>query len=181
MKEFDIDKLKRENIFKTPAGFFDDMQSKVLQEITPVQSGKIIKLNWIYSAAAAIALLVGVSVFFNSEPAVETEAIAQQVPQETPAMSALAEVQPEKVKIPDLNIVQVQEDLTSSSQIYQNRKSQPKINSAKGKASFATQKEKAVKINPELQVDQILSSFTSAELANLGRNTEQDIYLDLYN
>lgn len=179
MKEFDIDKLKRENIFKTPAGFFDDMQSKVLQEIAPVPSGKIIKLNWIYSAAAAIALLIGVSVFFNSEPAVETEAIAQQVPQETPAMSALAEVQPEKVKIPDLNIVQ--EDLTSSSQIYQKVKSQPKINSAKGKASFATQKEKAVKINPELQVDQILSSFTSAELANLGRNTEQDIYLDLYN
>ena len=179
MKEFDIDKLKRENIFKTPVGFFDDMQSKVLQEITPVPSGKIMKLNWIYSAAAAIALLIGVSVFFNSEPAVETDAVAQQFPQETSAMSALAEVQPEKIKIPDLNIVQ--EDLTSSSQIYQNRKSEPKINSAQGKASFATQKEKGVKINPELQVDQILSSFTSAELANLGRNTEQDIYLDLYN
>jgi len=34
---------------------------------------------------------------------------------------------------------------------------------------------------PEVQVDQILSSFTSAELADLGNNAEQDIYLDLYN
>ena len=32
MKEFDIDKLKRENIFKTPKGFFDEMQSKVLHQ-----------------------------------------------------------------------------------------------------------------------------------------------------
>ena len=179
MKEFDIDKLKRENIFKTPAGFFEDMQSKVLQEIKPVPRGKIIKLNWAYSAAAAIALLIGVIAFFNSESAVETEAIAQQIPQETPVMSAFAEVQPEKKESTDLKIAQ--EDLTSASQIYQNRKSQPKMNSAPGKASFAVQKEKAVKINPEIQVDQILSSFTSAELANLGRNTEQDIYLDLYN
>ena len=41
MKEFDIEKLKRENIFKTPDGFFEDMQKKVLQETIPVKQGKI--------------------------------------------------------------------------------------------------------------------------------------------
>ena len=42
-------------------------------------------------------------------------------------------------------------------------------------------KKEYVPQNPEIQVDQVLSSFTSAELADLGKNIEQDIYLDLYN
>ena len=33
----------------------------------------------------------------------------------------------------------------------------------------------------EIPMDQIIASFTSADLADLGKNTEQDIYLDLYN
>ena len=180
MKEFDIEKLKRENIFKTPDGFFEDMQKKVLQETVPVKQGKIIKLKWAYSAAAAVALLVGVSVVLNSDPAVESQSITQIVPVHSDtATYAISEVKPQKQEAVALQILE--EDLTSVAQTYPKRSTEPSSVSPKKTASFANQKEQKTSQNPEIQVDQILANFTSAELATVGRNTEQDIYLDLYN
>ena len=180
MKEFDIEKLKRENIFKTPDGFFEDMQKKVLQETIPVKQGKIIKLNWAYSAAAAIALLVGVSVVMNLEPAVEIQSMTQIVPADvSPATYTVAEVDPLKEETEALQILE--EDLTSVAQINQKKSTERIKVSTDRNARFANQKEPKTTQNPEVQVDQILANFTSAELATVGRNTEQDIYLDLYN
>ena len=180
MKEFDIEKLKRENIFKTPDGFFEDMQKKVLQETIPVKQGKVIKLNWAYSAAAAVALLVGVSVVMNSDPAVEGQSMTQIVPlDDRPATYTLSEVKPETQEVVALKILE--EDLTSVAQIHQTRSTEPSNISTNRSASFANKKEQKTTQNPEVQVDQILADFTSAELATVGRNTEQDIYLDLYN
>ena len=180
MKEFDIENLKRETIFKTPDGFFEDMQKKVLQETIPVKQGKIIKLNWAYSAAAAVALLVGVSVVMNSDPGVEGQSMTQVVPADSsPATYTLSEVKPQKEEAVALKILE--EDLTSVAQTHQKRSTEPSSVSPKKTASFANQKELKTTQNPEVQVDQILANFTTAELATVGRNTEQDIYLDLYN
>ena len=180
MKEFDIEKLKRENIFKTPDGFFEDMQKKVLQETIPVKQGKIIKLNWVYSAAAAVALLVGVSVVMNSDPAIEGQSMTQIVPpDDNPATHTLSEIKPETEEVVALKILE--EDLTSVAQTHPKRSTEPSTVSPKKTASFANQKEQKTSQNPEVQVDQIFANFTSAELATVGRNTEQDIYLDLYN
>lgn len=180
MKEFDIEKLKRENIFKTPDGFFEDMQKKVLQETIPVKQGKIIKLNWAYSAAAAVALLVGVSVVMNSDPAIEGQSMTQIVPpDDNPATHTLSEIKPETEEVVALKILE--EDLTSVAQTHPKRSTEPSTVSPKKTASFANQKAQKISQNPEVQVDQILANFTSAELATVGRNTEQDIYLDLYN
>ena len=74
----------------------------------------------------------------------------------------------------------LEEDLTSVAQTHPKRSTEPSTVSPK-KTSFANQKEQKTSQNPEVQVDQILANFTSAELATVGRNTEQDIYLDLYN
>lgn len=180
MKEFDIENLKRENIFKTPDGFFEDMQKKVLQETIPVKQGKVIKLNWVYSAAAAIALLVGVSVVINSDPGVEGQSMTQIVPpDDRPATYILSEAKPETEQVVALKILE--EDLTSVAQIHQKRSTEPSNISTNKTASFANKNEQKTTQNPEVQVDQILADFTSAELATVGRNTEQDIYLDLYN
>lgn len=179
MKEFDIENLKRQNIFKTPDGFFEDMQKKVLQETIPVKQGKIMKLKWAYSAAAAVALLVGVSVVMNLDPAVESQSMTQVVPADSsPATYTLSEVKPQKEEAVALKILE--EDLTSVAQTHQKRSTEPSNISTKSTASFANQKEQKTQ-NPEVQVDQILANFTTAELATVGRNTEQDIYLDLYN
>ena len=179
MKEFDIEKLKRENVFTEPEGFYENMQSNVLKKVVPVSRGRIINLNWAYGAAAAIALLVGVSVVINSDPAIESQPMTQIVPVEKPATYELAEVETSNNE--PIEIINVEENLTSLEQIHPKRKAEINHNTAKVNASIATKKEKVVAPSPEIQVDQILASFTSADMANVGKNTEQDIYLDLYN
>lgn len=175
MKEFDIDKLKRENIFKTPDGFFEDMQKKVLQETIPVKRGRIINLNWAYGAAAAVALLVGVSVFINSDSTTETQLVTKTAPVQNEASTyTLSDNKPEIEEAVALQVLE--KDLTSVAQTHQKIKAEPDKAS-----SFANQKVQKTGQNPEVQVDQILATFTSAELADVGKNTEQDIYLDLYN
>lgn len=169
MKEFDIEKLKRENIFKTPDGFFEDMQNKVLQETIPLKRGRIINLNWAYGAAAAVALLVGVSVVTNADPAVESQQMTQIVPVEKPATYELANIKDDLVAVKE-----VEENLNAVVQNNPKRKMEISENTP-------NKKEIVTAANPEIQVDQILASFTSAELATVGKNAEQDIYLDLYN
>lgn len=180
MKEFDIEKLKRENVFKTPDGFFEDMQKKVLQETIPVKRGKIVKLNWAYGAAAAVVILVGITVFVNSDSATESQSITKIVTVDSdPATYTLSDLKPEKEEVVALQILE--KDLTSVSQVHQNEKAKKIVVTTKENSSFAAQTKQKIVPNPEVQVDQILASFTSAELADVGRNTEQDIYLDLYN
>ncbi|MCZ2084415.1 MAG: hypothetical protein LC112_09090 [Flavobacteriales bacterium] len=175
MKDFDIEKLKRENVFTQPNGFYEDMQSNVLQKVKPVSRGKIINLNWAYGAAAAVALLVGVSVVMNQNPIVETQSITKVVP--TTNSLPNDKIQKEEV----VALQTLEKDLTSIEQTHPKESTKSDMISKKGNVSFADQKNQKTTQNPEVQVDQILASFTSAELADVGRNTEQDIYLDLYN
>lgn len=180
MKEFDIEKLKRENIFKTPDVFFEEMQKKVLQETFPVKQGKIVQLKWAYRAAAAAALLAGVSVVMNLDSTVDNQSITKVLPAEiTPVTYTLSEVKPAKEESVALQILE--EDLTSVTEMHQKRGEEANKVSTKNSASFANRKKQKTTQNPEVQVDQILANFTSSELATVGRNTEQDIYLDLYN
>ncbi|QOW11092.1 hypothetical protein Q73A0000_12360 [Kaistella flava (ex Peng et al. 2021)] len=180
MKDFDIEKLERENVFKMPDGFFEDMQNKVLLETVPVKQGKIIKLNWAYGAAAAVALIVGVTVFVNSDSTAETQLFGQNASSaNNSATYTLPNDKPQKEAT--IALQTLEKDLTSVEQTHQKESTEPATIQTKGNVSFADQKKLKVSPNPEVQVDQILASFTSAELADVGRNTEQDIYLDLYN
>ncbi|MGA9212632.1 hypothetical protein [Kaistella sp.] len=180
MKEFDIEKLKRENVFKTPDGFFEDVQNKVLQGTIPVSQGRIIKLNWVYGAAAAIALFIGVAVFTDSELPVESQLIGQNASRGNELVNYTLST--DKRQTEEAVALQVLEnDLTSVAQAHQKVNTESNSMSMKGSASFANQNKQKTLHNPEMQVDQILASFTSAELADVGKNTEQDIYLDLYN
>lgn len=175
MKDFDIEKLKRENVFTEPKGFYEEMQSNVLQKVKPVSRGKIINLNWAYGAAAAVAILVGVSVVMNQDPVLETQSMTKVVP-------TTYSLPNDNIKKEEVEAVQtLEKDLTSVSQTHRKESTKPDMISKKGNASFADQKKQKSTQSPEVQVDQILASFTSADLADVGRNTEQDIYLDLYN
>ena len=201
MKNFDIEQLERKNIYKTPENFFAGMQENVLKQTvhqTPIEEtkrteAKIIpmKTNWIYAAAAALALLLGLGFFiknFNaasdSAPlvadntnAIETVATETPVVEELPAQTLIAAETPK----PAENIVQ---DLTFE------KTENPRVERQTEKAvvrSFAnvTEKPKSVpvkeaKIKRE-DVDQLLTSFTSSELAEMSKDAEMDVYLDLYN
>ena len=65
MKNLDIEKLERKNSYEVPNDFFTKMQENVLKETTHKKEARIFKLNWAYSAAAAVAVLFGITFFVN--------------------------------------------------------------------------------------------------------------------
>ena len=182
---FDIEKLERKEIFKTPNGFFEEMQANVLQKVQPIQAkkeGRMVKMNWVYAAAAAITMFFGITFFVNqdkvTDPAYVTENnIANN--ENASVINTQSVIKPQAdVLVSKQN---VEKNLTSATQVNHRVSTKPMSVAAINVEKVSTKKTVTVQQNPEVQVDQVLSSFTSAELADLGTNAERDIYLDLYN
>ena len=184
MKNLDIEHLERKNIYKVPdESFFTEIQAKVLQETAPKKEIKTVKLNWMYASAAAIAMVFGATFIVNQNESTETKKmVATEVVNEKVSAVNNSEsiIKPENeatIAYQTLN-----NDLTSIEVNYP-KESETKVKVAENTEtkSVATKNVQTAVQTPEVQVDQILSSFTSTELADLGKNAEQDIYLDLYN
>ena len=184
MKNLDIEHLERKNIYKVPdESFFTEIQAKVLQETAPKKEIKTVRLNWMYAAAAAIAMVFGATFIVNQNESTETKKmVATEVVNEKVSAVNNSEsiIKPENeatIAYQTLN-----NDLTSIEVNYP-KESETKVKVAENTEtkSVATKNVQTAVQTPEVQVDQILSSFTSTELADLGKNAEQDIYLDLYN
>ena len=179
MKNLDIEKLERKNIYTAPDHFFEDIQARVLQQTSTQKQAKVIKMNWAYAAAAAVAMIFGITVFFNQNGE-ENSAVGemQSMTSVNSSSTSLSEEgQPQKEATIAYQILE--KDLTSVAPVNQKED--------EGAIAVSTRKETSEEVqnkvnapNPEVQVDQILANFTSAELADLGKNTEQDIYMDLY-
>lgn len=181
MKNLDIEKLERKNIYKVPDEHFLQMQDQVFAKIAPKKQAKIFKLNWAYSAAAAVALIFGITFFVNQN---DTEKNSSPFENTVANRETVAVTNSLSVNEPQNEVVVLEEnshpDLTLD--VDRNQKetiAQTVVVKSENKNEVINKKE--VIQNPEIQVDQILANFTSAELADLGKNTEQDIYLDLYN
>lgn len=182
MENLDVEKLERKNIYQIPDNVFEQMQENVLQETFPVKQGKIIKLNWLYSAAAAIALLFGLTFFINNDPKeTESAVVAQSVPSEENVVTINTlsdnkiEIEAEETKSVSANVpkIQIQKIRTEKVKVLAvNRKK-----AEKASKPMSTNNRQVTAI----PMDQIVASFTSADLAEVGKNTEQDVYLDLYN
>ena len=170
MKNLDIEKLERKNIYKVPDGFFEQMQSQILNETQPKQKAKIIKLNWGYVAAAAITLFFGITFVINQN---NQEEVMTQVSngENKGATNSLSTNKMENKETVALRILE--EDLPANQ-----KENEKPITIAEKQPK---RENKIIPQNTEIQVEQILANFTSAELADVGKNTEQDIYLDLYN
>ena len=184
MKNLDIEHLERKNIYKVPdESFFTEIQAKVLQETAPKKEIKTVKLNWMYASAAAIAMVFGATFIVNQNESTETKKmVATEVANEKVSVVNNSEsiIKPENeatIAYQTLN-----NDLTSIEVNYP-KESETKVKFTENTEtkSVATKNVQTAVQTPEVQVDQILSSFTSTELADLGKNAEQDIYLDLYN
>lgn len=172
MKEFNIENLERKNIYSVPEDFFSEMQRNVLQEVSPKKEAKVIRFNWAYAAAAAVATIFGVTFYMNQDDAAIPEMASVQ--DFTQTNEHAVSVAPEKVEA-RMAYQTLEEDLTLVVNNNQKDETQPEVKTVSAKTQ-----DLPVKQNPEVQVDQILGSITSAELADLGRNVEQDVYLDLY-
>lgn len=180
MKNFDIEKLERKNIYTAPDHFFDAMQARVLQETIPQKQARVIKMNWAYAAAAAVAMIFGITVLVTQGGSESDKVIENQTLTNIDSVSrnALSEVKTQNEAT--VAYQTLENDLTSVDVTYQKERMEPIAVSTKKETSAEVQHKKVAAPNPEVQVEQILANFTSAELADLGKNTEQDIYLDLY-
>lgn len=184
MENLDIENLERKNIYKVPdESFFAEMQAKVLQEVAPKKEAKIIKLNWMYAAAAAIAMVFGITFVMNqNETTANQNLMTNEVSNEKIDDVTISESANKLENETTIAYQTLQEDLTSTEEIYpKENEAQVKVVDRQETKAVAAKNVKTAVQTPEVQVDQILSSFTSAELADLGNNAEQDIYLDLYN
>lgn len=84
MNDFNLDKEPKINTgFKTPEGYFDDFQLKMMQNL-PVQEAKVIPLfarrtTWMMSAVAVLVLALMVPVFYDSASSEEElDAVAME-------------------------------------------------------------------------------------------------------
>ena len=184
MKNLDIEHLERKNIYKVPEeSFFAEIQANVLKETAPKKETKTVKLNWMYAAAAAMAMVFGATFVINQNESTETKKmVATEVANEKVSVvnnseSIIKPYSEAKIAYQTLN-----DDLTSI-EVNDPKESKTIINVAENAETkrVASKNIQAAVQTPEVQVDQLLSSFTSTELADLGKNAEQDIYLDLYN
>lgn len=182
MKNLDIEKLERQNVYRVPDHFFEEMQLNVLSETMPKKEAKIVKLNWAYSAAAAVALLFGITFFVNQQDAdKDSVSSAKQIANNVSAV-ATDSLRVDKLEKPTIvSTPNADQDLTNIVATNQTESTAPGDIVEQKKSSLGNQEKISTFQNSDSQVDQILANFSSADLADLGKNTEQDVYLDLYN
>jgi hypothetical protein len=179
MKNLDIEKLERKNIYQAPDDFFEEMQAKVFTKITPTKKGRIFNMNWVYSGAASIAIIFGITFFVNN-------GIKENIPNPVANVENVAPGAEIAVKLLPKSNNGFEKSASSNFEDKKQEMVEAKTVTARPTAVVSPKidilkSEKFSGENAEIPMDQIISSFTSADLADLGRNTEQDIYLDLYN
>ena len=180
MKEFDIEKLERKNIYTVPDNMFENIQEKVLNDIKTSKQAPVFKLNWMYAAAASLALIFGATYVFNSD----NDSAEQTLNTKTEYAANNGEPKTDS----ELAYETLKSDLTSvenNNQTVENQKGKD-IYASKGgevteKVSETPKPVKATSKKEEIQMNEYLDSFSNSEIAELASNSTQDVYLDIYN
>ncbi|MGG5209381.1 hypothetical protein ACQWU4_10555 [Chryseobacterium sp. MIQD13] len=177
MKEFDIEKLERKNIYKVPDNLFENIQNNVMNEVKADKKAPIFKLNWMYAAAASLALIFGATYVFNSD----------QDPAKNVLNSKTLADNNQKPKTESERAYETLEaDLTSvenNNQTVVNQQNRTIASKPETGADNKTisQPVKAVTKQEETKMNEYLDSFSNSEISELASNSTQDVYLDLYN
>lgn len=186
MEKFDIEKLKRNTPYKLPENTFEDVQRKVLAETVRSKQAPIFNLKWVYSAAAVILLLIGFGFFINSNQ-----------PQQNTNSEVLAKNTQSLVNVNEADgLKNIDENKSDGNLKDENNSvenlavadltSQPVRNQTVRQTNFSAADQKSetpkmISVSMENKVDNVLDGFSAKEIASLTANTEQDVYLDLYN
>jgi hypothetical protein len=177
MKEFDIEKLERKNIYKVPDNLFENIQEKVINDVKATKKAPIFKLNWAYAAAASLALIFGATFVFNQNDDSTKEGgnSGATYAANTQAPKTESEIAYETLK----------SDLTSvekNNQTVVNQNSRSFVSQDVETKEVSTPKTvKPVSKKTETQMNEYLDSFSNSEISELASNSTQDVYLDLYN
>lgn len=172
VKDFDLDKLERKNIYKVQDDLFSTVQNNVLKEISGNKKTPIFNLNWGYAAAASLALIFGSTFIFSNNEANVVETENSITKSDT------------KINESQIAYQTLKDDLTSVENSNQKAISQKDVKVSVVKSEVTQNTNKAnlpKKISAETRMNEYLDSFTSSEIAELANNSNQDVYLDLYN
>lgn len=177
MEDFNIEKLDRKNIYKVPDNLFENIQEKVISEISENKKAPVFKLNWAYAAAASLALIFGSTFVYNSyNDSDDNPKVTNAIVDIPVAPKTESEIAYETLKA-DLTSVETVNQTIEKQQI----KTVAYKPQQKEKTSYKPQTVKAVSKQTEAQMAEYLDSFSSTEIAELANNSTQDVYLDLYN
>ena len=180
MKEFDIEKLERKNIYTVPDNLFENIQESVMNDIKTSKKAPVFKMNWMYAAAASLALVFGATYVFNSD----NDSVEKALNDKQSYVINKGEPKTES----ELAYETLQNDLTSvenNNQTVDNQKNNTtyayKSENGNDKTAESPKAVKTVTKKDDTRMNDYLDSFSNSEIAELASNSTQDVYLDLYN
>lgn len=172
VKDFDLDQLERQNIYKVQDDLFSTVQNNVLKEISKNKKIPVFRLYWGYAAAASLALIFGSAYIFSNDK--NSDVGTQNSITKTESQASESQIAYQTLK----------DDLTSVENTNQKVISLKNTDVSVAKSKVIKNTEKVnlpKKVSVETRMNEYLDSFTSAEIAELANNSNQDVYLDLYN
>lgn len=207
MKDFDLEKLERKNIYKMPDNMFESIQNRVLSEVNDFDLEKLERKN-IYK--------VPENIFENIQDRVMSELKAERkapifklnwgyavaaslalifgatfVYQSNSDSSTNGDLNGNYAdnRTAPKNESQIayetlESDLTSVENRDQRVEKQMDIKPVVSQVvnnNSGNQNKKAVKTANEIHMNEYLESLPNSEIAELANNSSQDVYLDLYN
>ncbi|WP_228408098.1 MULTISPECIES: hypothetical protein [unclassified Chryseobacterium] len=208
MKDFDLEKLERKNIYKVPENLFENIQGKVLSGMNDfdleqlerkniytvpeklfetVQDNVVkrvlpVKKAPIFKLNWAYAAAASLALIFGATFVFNNGDSADQVQQQVTANNQEPKTESQ------IAYETLKSDLTSVENNNQTVSSQDNNKSlAKEEKPAKTTDEARPKSSPsvskqnEAQMNEYLDSFSNSEISELASNSTQDVYLDLYN
>lgn len=208
MKDFDLEKLERKNIYKVPENLFENIRGKVLSGINNFDLEQLERKN-IYTVPENLFETVQENVLNNVLPAKKKAPIFKlnwayaaaaslalifgatfvfnnENPNEDVKQNIVSNHEPKTES--QIAYETLQSDLTSVDNNNQtvgsqnDNKSIAQENSTEKTTTEAkNQTVKPVSKQNEVQMNEYLDSFSNSEITELASNSTQDVYLDLYN
>ncbi|GGG42915.1 hypothetical protein [Epilithonimonas arachidiradicis] len=189
--KIDIEKLNRKTPYPEPSDEFfkalqDQVISKTIGEKTPVvqKEAKVFSLNFKWMAAAAVVLIAGITAFFglNENNKVDTIATQTAIVDTTYKLDQRALPGSSDQVANDAATQEAHSGKVKHNGSIASSHPKTKINST-AEVNNIDRQDYAVesKIKSESEVEKVLAAFTPDQLKDLDRNSEQDVYLDLYN
>lgn len=178
MKEFDIEKLERKNIYKAPDDMFDIIQERVMNDVKANKKAPIFKLNWVYTVAASLALIFGATFVYNSDQDITKDSgtLEANYAKNDQTPKSESETAYETLKS-DLNSVENTDQINENEKSKNTDYSQDDETESVAKPQIA----KTVSKQTDVKMNEYLDSFSNTEIAELAKNSTEDVYLDLYN
>lgn len=174
MKNFNLDHLEKKTPYKIPENFFEEMQNNVLNKIekNTTEKPKVFRLNFsvITSLAATLALIFGFTFLWktNQTDISKTSETVSNNPKNT------------TVNQQNSNTHTLEKtDIATIEDVQKTIKSVEETNMINAKST--SEKTTPIIANTDENYEQLLNSLSEDELTELTKNSDHDIYLELYN